>query len=251
MRRRWLRLRTLHGRALAAAALALAVALLVVRPGGGPAGPGGGGTGSPGTAAVAVAVTDLPAGHLITESDVTIALWAPRTVPDGVLADAPGRVLAAPVRRGEPFTDVRVLGAGLLRGQPPGTRAVTVRVADAAAAALARPGDRVDVLAAADLATGGLPLSGNASAEVVLDGALVLAAPAGAPGDASGAASDAAAGTDATGLGSLTGDGPSGASGVGASGEGLLVLAVDAAQARRLAAAAGSRPLSVALRATG
>jgi hypothetical protein len=45
------------------------------------------------------------------------------------------------------LTDVRVTGRGLLRGQPPGTVAVAVRLADPAGAGLAQPGDRVDVLA--------------------------------------------------------------------------------------------------------
>jgi Flp pilus assembly protein CpaB len=61
-----------------------------------------------------------------------------------------GRLVAGPVRRGEPLTDVRLLGPSLLAAvaRGPDVVAVPVRFADAGAAALLRPGDRVDVLAA-------------------------------------------------------------------------------------------------------
>src|SRR4051794_280806 len=86
-----------------------------------------------------------------------------------------GRRLAAPVRRGEPLADVRLLGQSLLSALPePGLVAVPVRVADgSAAAALVQPGDVVDVLAATD------PTGGDASAPAtVASGVRVLAGPA-------------------------------------------------------------------------
>ncbi|MEU1617530.1 RcpC/CpaB family pilus assembly protein [Streptomyces sp. NPDC005722] len=88
-----------------------------------------------------------------------------------------------------------------------------VRIADAAAAGLVRPGDRVDVLAAA---------------RVVARGAPVLAVPSPAPGSQ---------GLPATGS-----DG--GGSGDGA----LIVLSVPRATAAALSGAAASSPLAVALR---
>ncbi|MCA1711857.1 MAG: Flp pilus assembly protein CpaB [Actinobacteria bacterium] len=157
------------------------------------------------------AARDLPAGAALEEADVA-AVEVPRAaVPDGALTALPevvGRLLAAPVRRGEALTDVRLAGAALLDSDRGGL-AVPVRLADAAAAALLHAGDHVDVLAAA-AQPGATP-----DAQVVADDVRVLAVPA--TGD----------------------DGGEGA---------LVVLAVDAPVARRLAAAAVSSRLSVALR---
>ncbi|MDQ4084511.1 MAG: hypothetical protein M3165_01710, partial [Actinomycetota bacterium] len=58
-----------------------------------------------------------------------------------------GRILAAPVRAGEPITDVRLVGPGLVAGYGPGVVAAPVRIADADSVSLVRVGDRVDVLA--------------------------------------------------------------------------------------------------------
>ena len=77
------------------------------------------------------------------------------------------QVLAAAVRAGEVITDVRLVGAGLTALLPAGQVAAPVRLADLAVAALVRAGDRIDVLATLD---------GSATAEVVAEGALVLAA---------------------------------------------------------------------------
>ena len=91
-------------------------------------------------------------------------------VPDGALVDAAatvGRLVVGPVRRGEPLTDVRLLGASLLVG---GDVAVPVRVAEPATAALVGAGDRVDVLAASP--------EGGTVASVVASGLAVLSVPA-------------------------------------------------------------------------
>ncbi len=124
----------------------------------------------PPTVPVVVAARDLAAGTTLGDDDVTVVQVAARTRPDGTsgtTATSRGRVLAAPLRRGEPVTDVRLVGPGLLRGYP-GLVAAPVRVADAAAVGLLRVGDRVD-LVAADPAGG--------PAEVVARGAAVLALP--------------------------------------------------------------------------
>ena len=55
-------------------------------------------------------------------------------MPAGALRDVTallGRVLAAPVRRGEPITDVRLVGPSLLGATTAGLVAVPVRIADA------------------------------------------------------------------------------------------------------------------------
>ncbi len=111
------------------------------------------------TARVVVASHDLPAGTALRPADLAVRLLPPAAVPAGAVrraADAAGLTLAAPVRRGEPVTDVRLVGRPLLRALPAGLVAAPVRLADAGAVALLRPGDLVDVLAAAGPAgTGG------------------------------------------------------------------------------------------------
>jgi len=72
-------------------------------------------------------------------------------VPDGV-AQTPaavlGRMLAAPVRRGEALTDVRLTGSELARAvtRTPDTVSVPLRLADPAVAVLLHPGAAVDVV---------------------------------------------------------------------------------------------------------
>lgn len=57
-----------------------------------------------------------------------------------------GRTLAAAVVEGQPLTGPSVLGPDLLSGQPAGTTAVTIRVADPAALTHVRPGQHVDLI---------------------------------------------------------------------------------------------------------
>lgn len=101
------------------------------------------------TVAVWVAARDLPGGARLSSTDLTRARWPPGTVPAGTLgAAALGRTLAGALRRGEPVTDVRLVGPGVLAVTGPGLVATPVRLADAAVAGLLRPGDLVTVLAA-------------------------------------------------------------------------------------------------------
>lgn len=121
--------------------------------------------------AVLTASRDLVAGSPLVPGDVVTTSLPADVVPDGVLIDAAetvGRVVAGPVRRGEPLTDVRLLGATLLAGSD--DVAVPVRVAEPATAALVRAGDVVDVLSAAP--------DGGAAASVVATALAVLSVPA-------------------------------------------------------------------------
>jgi Flp pilus assembly protein CpaB len=123
---------------------------------------------------VLTAAQDLAAGTALSVADVRSVDLPRGLVPAGALvtaADVVGRVLAAPVRRGEALTDVRLAGAGLLSPGATGLLAVPVRIADAASAALVTAGDRVDVLAAAASA------GGRSAARVVAADAEVLAVP--------------------------------------------------------------------------
>jgi pilus assembly protein CpaB len=161
----------------------------------------------PPTVAVLTAARDLAAGAVLGPDDLVAAAVPRGLVPEGALTDlatAAGRLVAGPVRRGEPLTDVRLLGAGLL---PPGDRvAVPVRLAEPASGALVRAGDTVDVLSAAP--------EGGPAAQVVASSLDVLAVP-----DLSDAAGEGA----------------------------LVVVAATRATAARLAAAAVTGRLSVAV----
>jgi Flp pilus assembly protein CpaB len=136
---------------------------------------------APPTAPVLVAAADLPAGRALTSADLRVAQWPRSERPSGNLAEpaqARGGVLAAPVRRGEPLTDLRLVGPRLIGTLGPGVVAVPVRLADAATAVLVRPGDRIDLLAS--------PVDrGGGRASVLAEGLQVLTVPASA--DASGA----------------------------------------------------------------
>lgn len=100
----------------------------------------------PPVARLTVARHDLPPGAVLSEADLTTVTVPPNAIPDDAQPDVTGRVLAAGVRRGEPITDLRLVGPGLTTGQP-GLTAVPVRLPDAGMAALLRVGDHVRLLA--------------------------------------------------------------------------------------------------------
>jgi Flp pilus assembly protein CpaB len=174
-------------------------------------------TGPPAVAAVpvVVAAADLPTGTVLSRTDVATVALPAELAPAGAATtteELTGQVLAAPVRAGEPVTDVRVVGPRLWSQVPDGLVAAPVRLADLAVATLLRAGDRVDVLATASL-DGSTP-----TATVVAEDALVLTVPTTDP-----------------------------AQGAVGSGDGLLVLAVPPATARELAAAGAAATLTVTL----
>lgn len=128
-------------------ALALVVALLVQRTVAGAEarraawGPG---------ETVVVATRDLPAGHVLRDSDVREVSLPPAAVPPGALTRvASGRVVRAPVFEGEVLLRPRLAGAGVVGVAallPPGTRAVAVPV-DPGTAPPLRVGQQVDLVA--------------------------------------------------------------------------------------------------------
>ncbi|KQX62840.1 Flp pilus assembly protein CpaB [Angustibacter sp. Root456] len=166
---------------------------------------------------VVVAAREVPAGAALQRADLRLAPRPRADLPATAMTrvdDVVGRVVSAPLAAREVLAASRLVGGGLLVGQPPGAVAAPVRVADAAAAALLHPGSRVDVLVA---------IEGARSARTVARGATVLARP------------------DAAGAGHLlaTDDASSG---------GLVLLAVDDSTAAALAQSAAAGPLSVVLR---
>lgn len=152
-----------HRRAVAAvfAAAAVACALTAVRP------PG------PQRVTVLAAASDLTAGATLSGSEVAHVALRPRAVPDGALrpgTDITGRVLAGPMRAGEPLTDAAFAQPALLADSD--AVAAPVRIADGGVARLLQAGDRVDVLAAS---TRGETL--GRPARVVAAGVRVVAIP--------------------------------------------------------------------------
>lgn len=127
----------------------------------------------PPTVVVTTAARDLPAGTVLAEADLGSVRLDPDAVPRGATGDPAGRVLAAPLREGEPVTDVRLVGNALAEAHP-GLTAMPVRIPDRALVELLAPGDRIDLIAT-DSRGGGT--------RVVAPDALVLATPAG-PEDA-------------------------------------------------------------------
>ena len=103
---------------------------------------------------IVVAARDLSPGIELTAADVRLEKRSAATVPDGAQSAVDkvvGSTLAGPARRGEVLTDVRLLGPRLAQSAAgPDARTVPLHLADTALLDLVRPGDVVDVLAAAD-----------------------------------------------------------------------------------------------------
>jgi hypothetical protein len=78
--------------------------------------------------------------------------------------------LGGALRAGEPITDVRLIDSGLA-GSPPGSSAVSVRLADPAVADLLHPGVRVDVITQDPTQSDGSP---PASGALLASDAIVL-----------------------------------------------------------------------------
>ncbi len=139
---------------------------------------------------VVVAARDLAPGTLLQASEVSLRGVPASVVPDRAAttpAAVLGRTLAAPVRRGEPLTDVRLTGPDLTRTVPAGTDTVSVplRLADPDIAALLHPGAAVDVVTVGERQDEPIVLARGARVLAVLeagpetgtrDGRLVLVA---------------------------------------------------------------------------
>jgi Flp pilus assembly protein CpaB len=171
------------------------------------------------TVLVVTAGHDLAWGSVIGRDDVTVARFPVGQVPVAALRDPAqvvGRRPASAVRRGEPITDVRLLGTlDPTVDAGPGAVAAPVRIADAAAARMLQPGMVIDVLAAPSEAF----VPAQAAATLVAAGVRVLSV---APGEE-------LSGTDGA----------------------LVVLATTEAVAARLATAAANGRLSVTWRLRG
>lgn len=215
-------------RRLAAGLLATLAAVLALAPA--PAEP---------RADVVVATRDLAAGDALAPTDVALRPWPREATPSGVLGDAAravGRVPVGGVRAGEPLTDVRLLGpeAATSAAGRADAAGVPLRLADPGVAAVLRPGARVDVIAAGD--AGSLPRAGP----VARSGPPGGGARAGA-GGAVEAETDGVVAAGAVVLAVLAPPERSTAAPV-------IVVALPAADAARVAVTALSREVTVTLR---
>lgn len=123
------------------------------------------------TVAVMVARRDLPAGARLESGDLTQAFFPFALAPADRTSDVVGRVLAAPIGRGEAVTGVRLVGPALAEAQA-GQTVLPVRIPDAGMAALLQPGDVVDLYATDP---------GSGAARLLAAGVTVLAIPRDAP----------------------------------------------------------------------
>jgi Flp pilus assembly protein CpaB len=96
---------------------------------------------------VTVAAHDLASGAVLTSGDLEVSRLPASSAPRGLVTHPAGRTLAAPIRQGEPITDVRLVAPALIAGYP-GRVAMPVRIADADMVGLLRVGDHVDLVAA-------------------------------------------------------------------------------------------------------
>lgn len=172
--------RALALRRFVAIALVLLAGLLTLRPAG---------ARESSQSAVLVAARDLTSGRVLTAADVTTRFLPYGVVPSGALTNpgaGVGRVLAGPVRAGEPLTDVHLVGptAIALTSGDPTAATVPLRLADPDVADLLRPGIRVDVVTLDPDQQSNPVLAENATVVTVRDTASTSGAPgiAGGPG---------------------------------------------------------------------
>jgi Flp pilus assembly protein CpaB len=170
----------------------------------------------PETVSVLAAARDLPSGTVIGPDDLVPVDLPAAAVPDSAVSavEATGRTVAAPVRRGETVTDVRLVGESLVAAHP-GAVAVPVRIPDAGVVDLLRVGDVIDLVATD---TAGAP-GASPEGTVVADDVSVVALP-----------------QDVTAAG-LAGSGPLGGR--------LVVIAADARDAEKIAGRAVRSYLTV------
>ncbi|MEL4503794.1 SAF domain-containing protein [Luteococcus sp. H138] len=99
------------------------------------------------TQSVLVAAAELPGGHVLTAKDLLPGYFPEGLAPQHAAtasSELIGKMLAAPITRGTPFTRASTVSASLSPGR--GEQLVPFRVADASALSLVQVGDRVTVV---------------------------------------------------------------------------------------------------------
>ncbi|MFJ3956249.1 Flp pilus assembly protein CpaB [Arthrobacter sp. NPDC090010] len=103
--------------------------------------------------AVVAASSDLPVGTTLSRENLTLIQLPAQAITPGAFREVDrlvGRSLATPLKRGQPLSDVSLLGPGLLSGTAPGTSAVPVRLADPQSLKVLSPGQLVDIVLSQD-----------------------------------------------------------------------------------------------------
>ncbi len=135
---------------------------------------------------VVKAKSQLPGGTVLSAEDLVLDRVTASDVPDGALSDPHaliGRTLAGPVAENQMMTPLTMIAART--SVSPGNVIAPLRLADTALAALLRPGDVVDVIAADTQAEQAVVVAAGARVVTIpelpderagpgLDGALVL-----------------------------------------------------------------------------
>ena len=101
------------------------------------------------TVPVLVAARQLAAGEVASTGSIRVAQWPAALSPTGALGSADravGHRLATALGPGEPITEHRLSSGALLSGQPAGSVAVHVMLADPGTVEMLGPGDRVDLV---------------------------------------------------------------------------------------------------------
>lgn len=182
----------------------------------------------PFTEAVVVAAHDVPAGAVLSPADLRVEHLPPRGVPGTAYRaeeDLIGRGVAVALPRGLPVVDTLLEGARFGIDAPAGTVVVPVHLSGAAGGGLLRPGDRVDLVAPADI--GWAVEAGTESTPTVLAaGALVVSV-----------------GSETDGEASLLGGG----SGPDEDADGVALVAVSVEEGHRLAAMSGIAQMGAVL----
>ncbi|MGV8965537.1 MAG: SAF domain-containing protein [Cellulomonas sp.] len=184
------------------------------------------------TVPIVVAARELSPGGALTAADLRVVRLPPALVPRGAHprpADVVGHRLVVAAPPGLPLVDALLAGDRLATAGPAGSVVAPIRLTDPAVAALLRPGDRIDVLAAAGSADGEPVVRRLAEHAIVLVN----------PGPGAPTTSDGGGG----GAGGLLGGGTLGG-GTGAASDELTLVAVTPAEATALAGASSWAGLS-------
>ncbi|WP_400158641.1 RcpC/CpaB family pilus assembly protein [Arthrobacter sp. BPSS-3] len=118
----------------------------------------------PPTVTAWAAAGDLPAGRLLAPGDLNAVQVPPGVLPDAAIdpSTAEGQQLGIALSRGQLLSSSFFVGPGLLTGSPPGSAAVPLRMADPASIQLVSPGQLVNIVL-----TGGNGFEQAATSEIL------------------------------------------------------------------------------------
>lgn len=107
----------------------------------------------PATVPTVVSTSDVPAGGLVSSTDLQVVGWPADSRPAPAASSVEaivGRRASAPIRAGEPLTELRVVGQSLLAEVGPDRVAIALAEDSLAGSGLIRPGDLVNLVGQTD-----------------------------------------------------------------------------------------------------